>query len=79
MKKDVFFAFSHLIHFFVTHGQITVILKLFDLILSAFKNRSSKFGNQTKNSFYIIGKLRKLISLQSKKRRFCNLYGLKAV
>ena len=45
----------------------------------AFQNISSKFENLNWNSFYIMEKLRKSILLQSKKPKFCNVWGLKPV
>ena len=40
------------------------------LVFRCNKNISSKFENQTGNSFYIMAKLRKPISLQSKRPKF---------
>ena len=67
MKKYVFFAFSHFNNFFVTYGHVPAIFNFLDMILSelsqpkppGFSNIYLKFGNQNRNSFYIMAKLRK--------------------
>ena len=75
------FAFSHFntIFYSLSHTSPTkIFLDLTQSELSqpkakppVFQNIFSKFENQTRNSFYIMAKLREPISLQSKRPTFC--------
>ena len=86
-KKVCFFAFFHFNNFFVTPGHIPAIFDLWDPILSELSHSQSpqhfrtylQYLETNMETRFIVSQFRKPISIQPKRPKLGNLFGLKAV